>query len=225
MGTATEPRLVPYITLRDTEEMVPGTLVMDLAVPGRPRLSYRDERAGDRDSQGVLWARYSETLKDVHGMPAGEPRQRLVHPARQRESMLGLKCAVCVAPARTPLGWIFLASPNELRSEDDLVLTVQPPVCGEHVRAAAASFPHLEGRPLVYLSQCAPLHGVYGAVYGADAEHGLHVVDAAHRLLPYGHTQSAVFLAFQLVRRLTTFQLITVDELMEALTAAAVYAA
>ncbi|MFF5860889.1 hypothetical protein ACFY8B_35730 [Streptomyces sp. NPDC012751] len=226
MCTATEPRLAPYVTLRDREKKAAGTLAMDLAAPGRPRLYYRDEHPADRDNRGVLWVRYSQRQRDPHGMPTGRPRPHLLHPLRQRETMFGLKCAVCLAPARTPLGWIFLKGPDELWSQDDLVLTAHPPVCPEHVQEAAHAFPHLKGRPLVYLSASAPSYGVHGMVceVGRSPEHELRFEDTT-RLLPYGHARLPTFLASQMVRQLADFEVITVRDLMSILRSAAVIAA
>lgn len=67
---------------------------------GRARLGYWDETRQDRDVNGVLWSRVSQSIGD-DGLPAGEPKWRLVHRARQRETMLHLRCQVCGANART----------------------------------------------------------------------------------------------------------------------------
>lgn len=67
---------------------------------GRARLGYWDETRQDRDVNGVLWSRVSQSIGD-DGLPAGEPKWRLVHRARQRETMLHLWCQVCGANART----------------------------------------------------------------------------------------------------------------------------
>ncbi|WP_143076719.1 hypothetical protein [Streptomyces sp. MUSC 14] len=77
----------------------------------------------------------------------------------------------------------------------------------------------------MYLTQAAPLHGVHGALYGYSDEYGVHVVNTRKASLPYGHPQLQSFLASQWVRQLKTFQLITLDELLDALDAAAVRAA
>ncbi|MEU7278702.1 hypothetical protein AB0A69_07920 [Streptomyces sp. NPDC045431] len=221
MRSATMPRLVPYITLREGEENAPDNLVIDLDIPKWPRLRYLDETPLDRDPRGVLWGRCSQTIRSATNMPTGQPRWKFVHPSRQRETMLELRCQVCVQPAKTPLGWIFMAGPQELGSESDLVITVQPPVCAKHVRPAALLCPHLDGQPLIFLAQAAPLYGVHGTLYGFSAEHGVHVVDTPEHPLPYGHPNLPTFLASQLVRRLKAFQLITLDELTQALEAAA----
>src|SRR4051794_31140557 len=120
--SATMPRLVPYITLREGEENAPDNLAFDLSIPAWPRLRYQDETPMDRDVREVLWGRCSQTIRNASGMPTGQPRWKFVHPSRQRETMQELRCQVCVQPAKTPLGWIFMAGPDELRTEDDLVL-------------------------------------------------------------------------------------------------------
>ncbi|MFD5588969.1 hypothetical protein ACFWII_34920 [Streptomyces sp. NPDC127063] len=216
----TMPRLVPYITRREGEESAPDDLVFVQSGPHPARLHYRWETERDRDLRGVLWARCSQTPPDRRGMPTGQPRWRLVHPARQRYAMRHMLCQVCVRPARTPLGYIFLEGPQELRSEDDLVLTAQPPVCAKHVVSAARLCPHLDGRPLVYLTQASPLYGVHGTVYDHGDE-GVFVKALPKTALPYGSDVLRNVLASKLVRRLKTFQLITLEELMRALDAAA----
>jgi hypothetical protein len=127
-------------------------------------------------------------------MPTGTPLWRLMHPARQRETMQALLCQVCVQPARTPSGWIFLAGPDDYEPDDTTVITAQPPVCARHVRAAARLCPHLDGRPMVFLVQSAPLHGVHGTLYGYG-QGGVHVVAQPDFPLPYGHHNLPTFLA------------------------------
>ncbi|MEU6323123.1 hypothetical protein [Streptomyces sp. NPDC047009] len=121
-----------------------------------------------------------------------------MHPARQRETMQAMLCQVCARPARTPAGWIFLAGPDDCEPDDTTILTAHPPVCVRDVRAAARLCPHLDGRPMVFLVQSAPLHGVHGTLYGYG-QGGVHVVAQPDFPLPYGHHNLPTFLASQLV--------------------------
>ncbi|MFJ8143092.1 hypothetical protein [Streptomyces sp. NPDC096013] len=117
-------------------------------------------------------------------------------------------------PARTPLGFVFLAGPDA--PERSSVLTAQPPVCRKHIASAARLCPHLDGRPVVYLAQSAPLYGVHGIVYGYGRD-GIHVAARPDGPLPYGHANTRTFLASQLVRRLTSFRTVDLEELTREL--------
>jgi hypothetical protein len=214
--TATEPGLIPYVTLRQGEEGAPDNLTIRIGPGRRPRLHYRDQAPEDRDVRGVLWGRCSQNRRDKRNMPTGTPLWRLMHPARQRETMQSLLCQVCVQPARTPSGWIFLAGPDDYEPDDTTVITAQPPVCVRHVRAAARLCPYLDGRPMVFLVQSAPLYGVHGTLYGYG-QGGVHVIAQPDFPLPYGHHNLPTFLASQLVRRLRSFRLVDLDELMQHL--------
>jgi hypothetical protein len=218
--TSTEPGLVPFVIQREGERAAPDNLRMTILRPGRYRLRYADEDPRDRDLRGVLWARCSFNSVDPLQMPTGTPQWRLMHPYRQMVCMQAMRCRVCAEPARTPLGFIFLAGPYEVDVERTPVLTNQPPVCARHVRAAARLCPHLDGRPMVFLAQSAPLYGVHGAVYGYG-EQGVYVVAEPDGPLPYGHPNLSTFLASQLVRRLGSFRTVDLDELLTELDARA----
>ncbi|GGZ81667.1 hypothetical protein ACFOOM_21960 [Streptomyces echinoruber] len=212
----TEPSLVPYITQRQGEEAAPANLVLRPVKGGGYRLHYRDEEPADRDVRGVLWARCSFNPLDESGMPLGAPQWRMMHPARQRATMQTLRCQVCNHPARTPLGYVFLAGPKDVDPDGPLVLTNQPPVCPRHVRAAARLCPHLRDDPRVFLTLSAPLYGVHGTVYGYG-EDGVQVMARPDAPLPYGHPNLPTMLASQLVRRLGSFRAVDLEELMDEL--------
>jgi hypothetical protein len=216
-----EAGLVPFIIQRRGEEAAPADLVIHRAAPGRYRLHYLDEDPRDRDLHGVLWGRCSFNPLNDHDWPTGEPEWKMMHPFRQRITMQSLRCQVCTQPARTAGGFVFLAGPHDLDAEADTVLVNQPPVCSRHVKAAARLCPHLAGQPRVFLARSAPLYGVIGVIYGYSLEHGVHVVAQPDMPLPYGHPNLHTCLASQLVRRLSSFTVLTVDELMDELDAAA----
>lgn len=107
---STVSRLVPYITAREGEEPESYlALRASFDGAGRSALGYWDESREDRDPQGVLWGRCSQSI-GVDGLPSGQPQWRLIHPARQRETMTLLNCQICARPTRTPEGYPFLAS-------------------------------------------------------------------------------------------------------------------
>ncbi|MFD4976621.1 hypothetical protein [Streptomyces sp. NPDC058424] len=218
--TANEPGLIPYVIQREGEAAAPDNLLMTSVGAGRYRLYYADEEPQDRDLRGTLWARCSFNPVDADQRPTGKPQWRLMHPYRQMMTMQAMRCQVCAGRARTPLGFIFLAGPGAVNTEHVPVLTNQPPVCARHVRAAVRLCPHLDGRPMVFLAQSAPLYGVHGVIYGYGDE-GVHVVDQPDAPLPYGHPNLSTFLASQLVRRLGSFRVVDLDELLRALSAAA----
>jgi hypothetical protein len=204
--------LVPYITSREGEEPDLLSSLRALHGPdGDLQLGYWDELREDRDLRGVLWGRCSQTI-GAGGLPTGRPRWRMVHPSRQRETMLQLRCQVCARSARTRHGVIFLAGPGEVRSEDAVVRTAQPPVCLEHARLAAEQCPHLAGRPTVLLVHSAPLYGVIGTPY-QYGHGGLQALPATDEALPYGHPSLRWFLASQMVRQLRAYTIVGLGDL------------
>ncbi len=208
--TAGDTGLVPFITLREGEEAAPGNLII-LSSPSGLRLYYADEDPRDRDLHGVLMARCSFSM-DGHKVPMGRPQWKLMHPYRQMMTMQAMRCQVCAGPARTPLGFVFLAGPGAIDPEQAPVLTNQPPVCAQHAVPAARLCPHLAGNPMVFIARSAPLYGVQGALYGYG-EGGVTVVARPDAPLPYGHPNLPTFLASQIVRRLGSFRLTRIDDL------------
>ncbi|CAM5656415.1 hypothetical protein GCM10010261_62740 [Streptomyces pilosus] len=209
----TEPPLVPFVVQREGEEAAPDNLLLHTVGPGRYRLRYADEDSRDRDLRGVLWARCSFGAVDDLGVPVGRPQWRMMHPLRQRGTMQALRCQICTNPARTPLGFIFLAGPGTVDCEQSVILTNQPPVCGRHARAAADLCPHLTADPMVFLAQSAPLYGVNGVGYGYG-DQGVQVVQRPDGPIPYGHPLLPTVLASQMVRRFSSFRLVGLNQLL-----------
>ncbi|MFF8574006.1 hypothetical protein ACF06L_22595 [Streptomyces sp. NPDC015408] len=209
------PPVIPFVTQRAGEDAAPDNL--QILKSGRQlRLFYQDEDQRDRDLRGVLWARCSFNPVDEHQMPTGEPEWRLMHPYRQMVTMQTMRCQICTRPARTRFGYVFLAGPKDVDPEETERLTNQPPVCARHVRTAATLCPYMEGQPTVLLTQSAPLYGVTGALYGLDGD-GVKLIAKPDHPLPYGHANLPTFLASQQVRRLKSFRVLAVDELMRLL--------
>jgi hypothetical protein len=165
--------------------------VGDALVVGARGLAYRDERAGDRDRHGVLWAR-------VEGQAgAGRPRFGDMHPGRQRSVMLGMRCQVCGGEAsRTSKGWLFLVPRGEQPAGGEVpegALTTKPPLCLTCAETALAHCPHLRDCAVVRVRK-ARVWGVFGEMFAPGTE------GAGH--LPYGHGALRWLLATQVVLEL-----------------------
>ncbi|MGW7090075.1 hypothetical protein ACWGH2_42200 [Streptomyces sp. NPDC054871] len=213
----TKHGVVPYITAREGEEadsFLSLRASFDLA--GNPRLGYWDEMPEDRDVRGVLWSRVSQSI-GADRLPTGEPKWRLVHPARQRECMLKLKCQVCVSDARAPEGILFLESKKGgIPTPSTTVLTAQPPVCQRHARMAARRCPYLaEHGHVALLAQNARLYGVIGTPHEYTIN-GIRVLAADDDPVPYGEPALRWFLASQLVRSLRSFRVVDLDDIAPA---------
>ncbi|MET8676123.1 hypothetical protein ABZW18_00575 [Streptomyces sp. NPDC004647] len=215
--TATANRLIPYITAREGEE-ADSLLALraSFGTDGRSCLGYWDETREDRDLRGALWGRCSQSI-GLDGMPEGSPRWRLVHPARQRETMKMLRCQVCVGPAKTPDGYLFLESAKDGAPRPGAtVRTAQPPVCLPHARYAAEHCPHLDRHGHVALMvRSAPLYGVIGTPYQGSSD-GVQALAGDDTPVPYGDTALRWFLASQLVRTLRDFMVVNLDDLVAA---------
>ncbi|WP_331752372.1 hypothetical protein [Streptomyces sp. NBC_00829] len=211
--TAPATRLVPYITAREGEEADSLlSLRADFSSDGQSRLGYWDESAQDRDTRGVLWGRCSQMI-GPDGLPAGQPRWRLVHPARQRECMLLLRCQLCVGPAKTPDGHLFLERACG-PAYGAVVRTAQPPVCLKHAPVAAEQFPYLAGHGVTaFLVRSAPLYGVIGTAYEYGSD-GIRAVAASDEPVRYGRRELSWFLASQLVRTLRDYSIVNLDDLL-----------
>ncbi|MET8102424.1 hypothetical protein ABZV29_39300 [Streptomyces sp. NPDC005236] len=79
----------------------------------------------------------------------------------------------------------------------------------------------MDGQPMVFLVLSAPLYGVSGVLYGRLASGGLHVVARPDFAVQYGSPDLATVLASQMIRRLSSFRVLTVDELLHLLEPAA----
>jgi len=218
--TADRPTVVPYITAREGERPVPESQLV--VWPGRG-LVYRHEVEGDRDRQGVLWARTSQSREN--GQVVGRPRWRDVHPARQRECMERLRCQGCAGPAsRTDAGYLFLASPvssNTVPGWPEGHLTAQPPLCLEHAKVSVEQCGYLVRSGAVALRAQVPrLYGVLGTRYACGLDGKPRAIDAddpaGSEVYPYRHRHLRPWLlASQLVRQLCE---VTEVDLAEELT-------
>ncbi|MER6789862.1 hypothetical protein ABT330_35560 [Streptomyces sp. NPDC000658] len=212
--------VIPFITQRKGEEAAPEDLYL-LRERGGPRLHlfYGDEDPRDRPLRGMLWARCSFNRDDA-GMPVGEPLWKFMHPYRQMGTMLAGRCQICTRPARTPIGYIFLAGPKDEDPSQASILTNQPPVCARHVRTTAKLCDHMEGNPMVFLASSAPLYGALGSIYGYGPDGQVQVVSSPDTPVRFSDPRATQLLASQLWRRLSSFRVLDVDELLAELAAA-----
>jgi hypothetical protein len=215
------PSVIPYITRRRGET---GDLALFLGVlPRLDGLRYLDEGWGDRDLRGVLWARCSQQLEN--GMPSGVPEFGDVHPARQREAMMRLRCQVCMGPAdMTSLGYLFLVIQPDADSVEagwpEGAVTTQPPLCLAHAKTAVEECHPLVREGHVALRVARPrLYGVLGTPYRFGTG-GVEPVRTDGKdtqvTIPYGHERALWTLASQLVRRLCGVTRVDLDREIEA---------
>ncbi|MGW2572865.1 hypothetical protein [Streptomyces sp. NPDC001537] len=220
VSSSPEHGVIPFITQRKGEDAAPADFyLLRHRAKGHLRLFYGDEERRDRPLRDILWGWCTFRLGN-DGMPTGEPQWKFVHPYRQMATMLANRCQICTQPARTPLGLIFLAGPKDHDSQSPLVSTWQPPVCARHVRTAAKLCPHMEGNPMVFLAGSAPLYGVIGTVYGPGLGGSAVVVEQPDDPVTFADPRAPRTLASQLVRRLSSFRVLDVDELLAELAVA-----
>lgn len=122
-------------------------------------LRYADERSGDRDTFGWLWAR-------ADGPATGTPQFGQLHPRRQRQCMDELRCQVCGRRQPTSRSTWLLPSSDMQTSPPR---TTHAPVCPSCMRQALALCPHLSrGGWQAFSAQSVEPVGVYADVYDPD---------------------------------------------------------
>jgi hypothetical protein len=209
----TANRLVPYITAREEEDSeLLAALRASFAGDGCARLGYWDETPQDRGPRGELWGRCSQNIGPDR-LPQGRPRWRMVHPARQRETMMKLRCQVCVGPARVRGAHLFLDTGPRL-TPGRRFLTAHPPLCLTHAAAAVEQCPNLRKCHTALLVHRAPLHGVIGTPYQWSAS-GLQALPGDDQPLPYTSPLLPWFLASQLVREIREHTVVDLRDLVE----------
>ncbi|WP_147450748.1 hypothetical protein [Streptomyces hoynatensis] len=184
---------VPWVTRWSGEPVLAGGPLT--LRPDRQGLAYRDERAGERDRHGVLWARVGQAPG------SGRPDYRVMHPVRQRQAMLERRCQVCSGPAdRNAKGWLFAVRRPEAAEDmpgwPEGLLCTKPPVCRPCARLAARHCPYL-GEPVYVRARKPRVWGVFGGIFDP------HLAPGPDDYLPYGHPAAPFFLANQLVVELT----------------------
>ncbi|MGW0776732.1 hypothetical protein ACWD01_24430 [Streptomyces sp. NPDC002835] len=209
----TVTRLVPYITSREGEDgELLAALRASFADDGRVRLGYWDETPDDRGPRGELWGRCSQNIGRDR-LPQGRPQWRMVHPARQRETMMKLLCQVCVSPTRVRGAHLFLDTGPRLEPGRRL-LTAHPPLCLEHAAAAVEQCPNLRKNHTALLVHRAPLYGVIGTPYQWSAS-GLQALPGDDQPLTYTSPLLPWFLASQLVREIREHTVVDLRDLVD----------
>lgn len=183
--------IAPYVTAWSAEHDVECGLMAR-----SDGLGYTRELPGDRDEQGVLWARVAEH----HGV--GRPEFARVHPERQRRVMSGLLCQVCAGPAdRTADGvlWLMRDFRGEWAGWPEGMGSVEPPVCSGCAADSVRRCPALKrGYVAVRVREFA-VAGVWGTLYRPGV-FGPVAVKAAQ--LAYGNPLTRWMVAVALVREL-----------------------
>ncbi|MFI5753119.1 hypothetical protein ACIBBE_46655 [Streptomyces sp. NPDC051644] len=209
---STASRLVPYITAREGEEPESHlALRATFDSAGRSALGYWDETQEDRDPRGVLWGRCSQLI-GRDGIPSGRPQWRLIHPARQRETMTRLSLSDLRRPYQNTGGLPVPGTRCQRRSAAWGLRTAQPPVCLAHLRAAVEQFPRLQEGYTALMVRSAPLYGVIGTPYQWTAQ-GIQALAGNDTPVPYRTSELRWFLGSQLVRCLQGFTVVDLDDL------------
>lgn len=157
---------VPYISSWSSERL----RVPPLTVRGDRRsgsIGYVNERNGDRDASGGLWAR-------CESRPGwGTPEFGRMHPVRQRRAIGGLLCSLCgrtTAREQTARGHLYVLNRQDYEVDRAFgtVVTAEPPVHVECARLAVGGpCPNL--RDFVALrANRRRIHGVHGRIMVPD---------------------------------------------------------
>jgi hypothetical protein len=215
--------LAHYVTKREGEEFTDiSTLEIAQDRAGNPvGVRWRDPDPRDWDARGVLWVR-TEQNRDVNGRLWGRPQFSMMHSARQRETMQGLRCSVCCGqPSRTSAGYLFLLEPEDSPVEGRL--TIQPPLCLPHALYGIVHCSHLrEGWTLVR-SRIPRMFGVVGGIAKLAPDGSLDVTQALAgsdgRDIPIPYTARQLtpwVVASQMLRRLTQVTVVHLDDELAA---------
>jgi hypothetical protein len=151
--------VVPYIATW-TEERKPPVRIVTHAWGG---IAFADESAGDRDSDGVLWARI--TAQPSHG----RPQFAVIHSLRQRRAMRRLLCQVCAQPADRNQDGVLWLLPDYYRRHDgpENYDVTEPPICLACAPIAIRLCPALRNGYIAVRARTTPVCGVKGLVYRA----------------------------------------------------------
>jgi hypothetical protein len=151
------PITVPYITQWSAEDFSPVPVVHR-----RRGIAYANERLGDRDEHGVLWAR-------VSSLPGqGRPVFGAMHARRQRKAMTKLLCQVCGKRADRNgdgLLWLVGEDPDSPETWPDPMLISDPPVCAPCAAKAVRLCPRLRRQQTALRVSAFELIGVSGFLY------------------------------------------------------------
>ncbi|GLW90288.1 hypothetical protein [Actinokineospora globicatena] len=190
---STSTLTVPYITKWSTEQTPLSKVARHRSGRG---IAYVDETIGDRDSQGVLWARANSAPR------VGRPLFGQVHPLRQRRAMRRLLCQVCGEPAdRNDDGvlWLLLDHREDWPGWPEDMFATEPPICRPCVDLSTRLCPALRRGHVLVRSRNHEIAGVRGPLYRPNRAN---VVEDGQMLVPYGDPMIPWTLAHDLAREL-----------------------
>lgn len=212
-----------YVTLREGEDQasLSGLEAVYDSKGVATGIRWKDFEPRDWDDRRVLWVRTSQNWGPGRRL-LGKPRFALMHPARQRETMMGLRCSVCCeSPSRTAAGYLFLLEPEGTPLEGRL--TVQPPLCLPHALYGINRCSLLAAGWTLVRSRVPRLFGVNGEILTLTPGGELDVVPKPvgpdGQELPIPYTERAItpwVLASQMVRRLTKVTEVDLDDELAA---------
>ncbi|RLK58690.1 hypothetical protein [Actinokineospora cianjurensis] len=185
--------VVPHVTKWSTEHTPLSKVTRHRSGRG---IAYVDETIGDRDSQGVLWARANLAPQ------VGRPLFGQVHPLRQRRAMRRLLCQVCGGLAdRTDDGvlWLLPDHRDDWSGWPEDMFATEPPICRPCVDVSTRLCPALRRSHVLFRSHVHEIAGVRGPRY-RPGKRG--VVEDGLVLVPYGDPLIPWTLAHDLAREL-----------------------
>jgi hypothetical protein len=204
VAARTLAEVVPYITRWNSEHITKASVVQRSG-----GIAYADERPGDRDRYGVLWARVTSSPGQ------GRPQFGKVHARRQRHAMLRLLCQVCGRPAdRNADGVLWLVGEDAADQASWPVpyQTPQPPVCTPCAARAAQMCPHLRLHHSALRVQDFQITGVHGALYYPSHPNPVQIGAAG---LALDHTHIRWLRAGQLIVSLCKFTVTSLGKLTD----------
>lgn len=185
--------VVPYITNWTAERPLPTWVVER---PGGAGIAYADETLGDRDRNGVLWARTSSSPG------RGRPEFGDVNSLRQRRAMRKLLCQVCAGPATQDDGgvlWVLKDHRGDWPGWPGRMGVTEPPICLPCLRYSTRACPALRRGHVTVHARRFEIAGVHGMRYRAGRQAPIAVGEA---LVPFGDPAARWVVASNLVREL-----------------------
>ncbi len=151
--------VVPYVAAWSGERT---NLTPVIVRPDGLGIAYADEVLGDRDNNGILWARTPS--RPGHG----KPEFGSVHSSRQRRAMRKLLCQVCACPAdHTDDGvlWVLEDHRDDWPGWPERMGVTEPPICPPCLRLSVRACPALRRGHAIFRVRHAPIAGIRGTRY------------------------------------------------------------
>ncbi|HVK25344.1 MAG TPA: hypothetical protein VM677_28640 [Actinokineospora sp.] len=192
MTSTTKQIVVPYITDWTEEPQFSPIVVQRADGHG---IAYADEGLGDRDANGVLWARVASEPG------SGKPIFGKVNSLRQRRAMRKLLCQVCAGPAdKTDDGvlWVVRDYRDDWPGWPNGMGVTEPPICLPCLRFSARACPALRRG---YAAIRARRYAIAG-IQGLRFHPGTPPRPAEMTVVSFDHPDAAWTVASTLVREL-----------------------